>query len=62
MGYVEFIGCDGLICRARDCGSRWHGYDHCYEWLGQHDCDDDGDSGRVERNPVTDESVVLFVG
>ena len=62
MDYIELIGCDGIICWARDCGSRRYSDDHCYVRLGQCDCDDDGESGRVFGNPVADESLVLFVG
>jgi hypothetical protein len=58
VGHVEFIGSDGIICRSGDFGSRRYGNDHCYEWLGQHDCDSDGESGRFERNTVTYEPVV----
>ena len=62
MDHIELIGCDSLICWARDCGSRRYSDDHCYVRLGQCDCDDDGDSGRVFGNAVADESLVLFVG
>ena len=56
------MGCNrwcryGIVCRSGDFGRHGHGDDHGYEWLGQHDCDYDGESGRVERNTVTDEPV-----
>ena len=61
MGYIEFVGSDGIVCGSGDCSRKRHGDDHGYVRLGEHDCDDDGESGRVERNTVTDESVT-FVG
>ncbi len=67
MGDIGHYGCDGIIHRFGDLhrfgdvGSHGHGDDHGYEWLGQHDCDYDGESGRVERNTVTHEPVV-YVG
>ena len=58
MGYVEFIGSDGIICGTGDGSRKRHGNDHGYVRLGEHDCDDDGESDRVERHVVTDEPVV----
>ena len=57
MGYNRWCRY-GLVCRSGDCGSERYGDDHGYEWLGQCDCDDDGESGRVERHAVTYEPVV----
>ena len=57
MGYVEFIGSDGIVCWSSDGSSKRHIDDHSDIGFGQRDCNDDGESGRVERNTVTDESV-----
>ena len=61
VDYVELIDCNGIVCGSGDCSSKRHGYDHGNIGFSQYDCDDDGESGRVERNTVTDESVT-FVG
>ena len=61
MGYIEFIGSDGIVSWSGDCSRKRHIDDHGYVGFSQRDCDDDGESGRVERNTVTDESVT-FVG
>ena len=58
MGYVEFIGCYGIICGTGDGSRKRHGDDHGYIRFSQRDCDDDGESDRVERHVVTDEPVV----
>ena len=52
-GLVTSVAC----ARARNLGSRRHGNDHGHIGISQCDCDDDGESGRVERNTVTDEPV-----
>ncbi len=59
MGYVELVGRDGIVRGSGDCGRRRYGYDHCYEWIGEHDRDSYGESGRVERNTVIDEPVAF---
>ena len=57
MGYVELVGSDGLVSGSRDGSRKRHGDDHGYVRLGEHDRDYDGESGRGERDAITDESV-----
>ena len=45
MGYVEFIGSDGIVCGSGDRGSIRFGDDHGDEWIGQCDRDSYGESG-----------------
>ena len=61
MGYVEFVGSDGIVSGSRDGSRKRHGDDHGHIGFSQFDCDYDGESGRVERHARTDESVT-FVG
>ena len=57
MGYIEFIGSDGIVSGSSDCSRKRHGDDHGNVRLGEHDGDYDGESGRCERSTVTDEPV-----
>jgi len=60
VGYVELVGSDGIVCGSGDGSRKRHGDDHGYVRIGEHDRDYDGESGRCERNTVTDEPVTCI--
>ena len=63
VGHIEFIHRDRHVWRGtRDFGRKRYGDDHRDLRLCEQSRDYDGESGRVERHAVTDESVVRFVG
>jgi len=57
VGYVELVGSDGIVSWTGDGSRKRHGDDYGYVGFSQYDCDDDGESSRVERDAVTDEPV-----